>query len=321
MTKDLAKTDTIRSLLSSENVREQFRSALPKHITPERFLRVALTTIMQSEKLMDCDRTSLMKALVQCAQLGIEPDGLLGHAYLIPYHNNQKGIIEAQFQIGYRGLIELARRSGKVQSFSAQVVYENDHFDFAFGINARLEHIPCDGERGKMKAAYAIVTYKDGGHDFDVMFRADIEKVKQASKAKDSGPWKTYEAEMWRKSVAKKLAKYLSLSVEFQRAANLDEYNDMGLSELPMGPSNKEIEARFDDVETTPEPPKTEKAPAKKAKAVKKAAETPPEPSETVGECTEDHMTCGFMYVAGQGIGCGKENGEHYQKECPFKKG
>ena len=180
-----------------------------------------------------------MAALMSSAQLGLEPDGILGHAYLIPYKNNKKGIYEAQFQVGYRGLIALARRSGEVESFQAQVVYDNDQFDFAFGLNERLEHIPSSGNRGKMKAAYAMVKFKDGGHAFDVMFKEDIEKIKKSSKASKDGPWVTYESEMWRKTVAKRLAKYLPLSVEFQKAATLDEYVDMGLHDMPTALEHK----------------------------------------------------------------------------------
>lgn len=252
MTKRAEALTTIRDLVSQSQ--DEFRRALPRHLDPDRFLRIALTAIRQTPKLLDCTPQSLVAALMQSAQLGLEPDGILGHAYLIPYRDNKKGTTEAQFQVGYKGLISLARRSGEVQSFQAQVVYENDKFDFAFGIDERLEHIPAGGDRGEMVAAYAIVKFKDGGHAFDVMFREDIEKVKRSSKAADSGPWKTHEPEMWRKTVAKRLCKYLPLSVELQRAASLDEHNDLGpIDVTPHQDKGSLIEGRFGGGEPEPE--------------------------------------------------------------------
>lgn len=242
MAGDVAKTKkelvgTVKDMM--DRSMDEFHKALPKHITIDRFMRIALTAVRTTPKLLECTSESLMASLMSSAQLGLEPDGILGQAYLIPYKNNAKGIMEAQFQVGYRGLIALARRSGEVTSFQAQVVYENDKFDFAFGINERLDHVPVPEKRGKMVAAYAIVKFKDGGYAFDVMFKEDIMKVKAGSKASRSGPWVTHEPEMWRKTVAKRLAKYLPLSVEFQKAAVLDEYVDMGLAELPTALAGK----------------------------------------------------------------------------------
>lgn len=241
--KGLAKKEainTVRTLM--DNSVEEFQRALPRHLEIDRFMRIALTCIRTNPRLMECTSQSLMAALMSSAQLGLEPDGILGHAYLISYKNNKKGIYEAQFQVGYRGLIALARRSGQVESFQAQVVYEHDKFDFAYGLNERLDHVPVNKDRGPMKWAYAIVKFKDGGHAFDVMTKEDIEKIKRGSKASNDGPWKTHESEMWRKTVAKRLAKYLPLSVEFQKAATLDEYVDMGLHDMPTA-----IEQKTDD--------------------------------------------------------------------------
>jgi len=234
MTQAVAKKDAVGTIKHLMEISTgEFQKALPRHLDINRFMRIALTCIRTNPKLAQCSSQSLMAALMTSAQLGLEPDGILGHAYLIPYENRKLGTCEAQFQVGYRGLIALARRSGEVVSFQAQVVYENDAFEFEYGLNEKLSHRPTGGDRGKMIAAYAIVHFKDGGHAFDVMFKEDIEKIKKASKASNSGPWVTYEPEMWRKTVAKRLAKYLPLSVEFQRAATLDEYVDLGLHDMP----------------------------------------------------------------------------------------
>lgn len=224
MSKELQKNQmaTIMDLL--EQSKNQFAKALPKHLTVDRLLRIAVTTIRTNEKLMRCTPYSLVGAIMQAAQLGLEPDGILGQAYLIPYGT------EAQFQVGYKGLIALARRSGEVKSLSAHVVFENDVFEFAYGTEEKLKHVPnFKNDRGKKIVAYAIAHFKDGGYAFDVMTEEEIAKTRKSSKAK-SGPWFDWEEEMWRKTVTKRLAKYLPLSVEFQQAAQLDEHYDMGLN-------------------------------------------------------------------------------------------
>lgn len=289
------KSKTIRDFFNKPELKAEFQQALPKHVETAAFVRTAITSIIGNQALLDCDMGSLVKALMQAAQLGLMPDGVTGHAYLIPYKNSKKGITEAQFQIGYKGLLSLVRRTGEIKSFIAQVVCENDKFDFAFGIKERLEHVPVQGDRGAMKCAYAYAQFKDGGYTFDVMFREDIEKVKKSSKAssfKDS-PWQTWEAEMWRKTVAKRLIKYLPISVDLQRAAGIDEHNDMGLGEpVDITPSPKEVEDRFNG-----------KGEDKKDKG------------EGPGGCTMSPKTCGKSIGPDEGdrYGC-----ELNQKTCPY---
>lgn len=227
MTTELQKKmTTIRDLLKRSE--GQIRAALPKFLTVERMTRIFLTTIQKTPKLLECDQKSLIGAFMQSASLGLECDGILGQAYIIPYGN------KANFQIGYKGLLALARRSNEITSFNAQVVYEKDLFEFEYGLHEKLKHVPCmTGERGKLKAAYAVARFKDGGYAFDVMFGSDIEKVRKSSKAqstKDS-PWNTWEEEMWRKTVAKRLTKYLPQAIETQRASQIDERIDMQLDE------------------------------------------------------------------------------------------
>lgn len=228
------KVKTIRDLL--ERAKPQIALAVPKHLTPERLLRVGMTAIQRTPKLLECDPQSLLASLMQCAQLGLEPDGILGHAYLVPFKNNKRGgILEAQFMVGYKGLISLARRSGEVQSISAQVVYVNDEFDYCYGLDEKLYHKPAMGERGRPIAAYAIAKFKDGGHAFEVMTYDEIEAIRKRSKSSDDGPWVTDWPEMARKTPLRKLAKYLPLSIEFQRAAALDERVDAGISTFEPG--------------------------------------------------------------------------------------
>lgn len=127
--------------------------------------RIALTEIRKVPKLADCDQTSFLGAIMQCAQLGLEPGGALGHAYLIPFENRRKNITEVQFVVGYRGMLDLARRSGQIVSIEARPVYERDHFHVAFGLEPSLKHEPNwdAADRGELKFVYAVAKLKDGG--------------------------------------------------------------------------------------------------------------------------------------------------------------
>lgn len=304
---------SIGEMLKSEDVKAQFQAALPEFLTVDKFMRIAMTCIKGNKKLQECTIPSLLTAMVQSASLGLIPDPVLGQAYLIPYGK------EAQFQIGYKGLIALARRSGEINSISAQVVYTNDKFDFAYGTEERLSHTPADGDRGDIKGVYAIATFKQGGHQMHYMTKADVDLIRKRSKASGSGPWVTDYAEMMRKTATKNLAKYLPLSTDFQLAAALDDRNSAIDVDARPVVGAEEVAARFND-DPKPEAPEVEGslAPSKKKEA-KKDKTTPKKSTEVVDECTKDHMTCGFMFVAGEGIGCGYTEGEHYKKECPYK--
>jgi recombination protein RecT len=209
---------TLESLF--EQMKPAIAQMLPKHITPERMLRIGLTAFRTNPKLRECTPQSMLAAMLQASQLGLEPN-LLGHAYLIPFKN--KGVMEVQFQIGYKGLIDLALRSGKVQSISAHEVCMNDEFHFEYGLNEDLKHIPALKDRGEVIAYYAYAKYKDGGHTFLVMSKEKVlEHAKKFSKSyfngKFSGPWETDFDAMAKKTVLKQLLKNMPLSIEIQRA-------------------------------------------------------------------------------------------------------
>lgn len=213
------KGKTINDLF--EQMKPAIAQAIPKHLTPDRLLRIATTSIRTNPKLKVCSPESLLGAVMQCAQLGLEPS-ILGHAYLIPYKN--KGVDECQFQIGYKGLIELARRTGQISSIMAQAVHQNDEFEYEYGINEKLRHVPADGDRGPVVKYYSYAKFKDGGYSFMVMSRQDIVIHRDKfSKAKSFGPWVDHFDEMAKKTVLKSLMKYMPISVEFQRAVDQDE--------------------------------------------------------------------------------------------------
>ena len=227
------KVADIRGLL--EKSRKQMEMALPKHLTADRLLRVAMTSIQRTPKLMECTPQSLLACVMVCAQLGLEPDQFLGQAYLVPFRDNKKGVTICTLIPGYRGYIALARRSGEVQSISSQVVYEKDHFELSYGIDDKLVHRPhIDGDRGKPIGAFVVFKYKDGGYSFDFMSTEDIEKIRKRSKAATDGPWVTDWAEMAKKTVIKRHVKLAPLSVEFQRAVALEERANLGESQADL---------------------------------------------------------------------------------------
>lgn len=210
-------------------MQDQIAAALPKHMTPERMIRVALTACQRVPKLLDCDPVSVVGAVVQAAELGLELSGPLGQAYLIPRWNSKTRRNEATFQVGYKGLLSLAYRSADVISFQTGVVRDADFFGYELGTNSHLLHKPALRDRGEITHVYAVVKMRSGGALFEVMSAEDIEEHRRKySQASDSGPWSTAWEEMARKTVARRLAKWAPLSVECQTAAALDEYGEAG---------------------------------------------------------------------------------------------
>lgn len=216
---------TIQGMLKDDRFKTQIARALPKHVTPERIMRIALTEINKTPKLKECDPIGLFGSIVQSAQLGLELGGALGHAYLVPYGK------QAQFIIGYRGMIDLARRSGQMVSLQAHTVHENDEFNFEYGLNEDLRHVPARGERGPMIAVYAVAKLVGGGHQIEVMWKEDVDAVRRSSKAGGSGPWRDHYEEMAKKTAIRRLFKYLPVSVEMQRAVSLDEQAEAGVQD------------------------------------------------------------------------------------------
>lgn len=216
--KELAtKTNkTIKDYLKSYE--SEFAKALPSFLTPERFTRIALTALTKTPKLAQCEPSSFMGAMLEAAQLGLEPNTPLGQAYLIPYGN------KCQFQIGYKGLIDLAYRSEELRSIEAHEVYENDVFDFEFGLNPKLVHKPAIKDRGEVVWYYAVYHLVNGGCGFEVMSREDVEThARKYSKTFNNGPWQTDFDEMAKKTVLKKVLKYAPLKSDFARGISADE--------------------------------------------------------------------------------------------------
>ncbi|KJH55767.1 recombination protein RecT [Bacillus haynesii] len=205
-----------------KKLQPELQKALPKHITPERITRIVLTTIRNNPALQECSPGSLLGAVMQSAQLGLEP-GLVGHCYFVPFWNNKEKRREVQFIIGYKGMIDLARRSGHIQSIYAYTVHEADKFVYELGLHPKLIHKPATGQRGEMTHVYAVAHFKEGGYQFEVLTKHDVENVRNRSKSKDNGPWITDYEEMAKKTVVRRLWKYLPISIEIQQQVAQDE--------------------------------------------------------------------------------------------------
>lgn len=222
---------TLLGMIRQPNFQKQMALAMPKSMTPDRLTRIVMTECRKTPALLKCAPESFYGAVLQCAALGLEPGSALGHCYLLPFGNgkDKQGRPSAQLIIGYRGMIDLARRSGQIISLQAYCVHEQDTFNYKLGLDPDIEHIPASvADRGKVTHVYAVAKLKGGGVQFEVMSRAEIEKVRTSSKAGNSGPWSSHWEEMAKKTVIRRLFKYLPVSIEAVRAVEIDEKTDRG---------------------------------------------------------------------------------------------
>lgn len=229
------------------------KKALPSVITPERFTRMVLSALSSTPKLAKCSPQSFLAAMMTAAQLGVEPNTALGQAYLLPYRNH--GQMECQFQLGYKGLIDLAYRSGEVSVIQAHTVYENDVFEYELGMDPKLRHVPAKADRGEAVAYYAMFKTKDGGYGFEVMSVDDVQRHAQRySKSYGSGssPWRSNFDEMAKKTVLKRALKYAPLKSDFVRGVAQDETIKAELSdEMYAVPDETVFEAEGEEVSST----------------------------------------------------------------------
>ena len=204
---------------------DQIKNALPANITPERMMRIALTALSKDAKLANSTPESFMGALLTSAQLGLECNTPLGQAYLIPYKNGKTGRVETQFQLGYQGMLDLCYRTKQYKTIQARVVYEGDDFDYSYGFNENLRHIPR-GKSNKPIFVYAYYELTSGGHAFEVMSWAEVmkfaEQYSQSVKYKKSSPWQSDPEAMAKKTVLKKVMKYAPKTVEIADAVASD---------------------------------------------------------------------------------------------------
>lgn len=203
---------TIRDLL--ERQKAQIELALPKHLTADRLMRVALTTINKNAKLQACTQTSLLGCIMDCAALGLEPDGRRAH--LIPYGDKCTLIVD------YKGLVELAMNAGDVSNIHADIICENDDFSYNKGV-VETHKINFRSPRGGMYGVYCIITMKDGGTKSEVMTKDEVDAIRARSRSKNDGPWVTDYNEMAKKTVFRRASKWIKLSPELRDKVERDD--------------------------------------------------------------------------------------------------
>ena len=216
-------------------IKPDLEKTLPRHLSVDRFLQSAFTAIRNNPALLECTPESVKLSLMEAAKLGLEID-VMGSCYLIPYNKKQYAngrenkYKEAQLQVGYKGLLELVRRAGFIANIVANEVYEKDAFEFEYGLQERLRHVPYMGQdRGEAVAFYAYARFRDGGHSFVVMSRAEMDAIKMKNAKKNYntgelyGTWIDHFSSMAKKTVIKQLIKYMPMSVDLQETLQQEE--------------------------------------------------------------------------------------------------
>lgn len=205
---------TFEELFTSEYIKNAIQKAAPRHLSAERFLRIANTAMTRVPKLRQCTVSSFWNCLIQLSAVGLEPDGR--NAHIIPYGK------EATLIIDYKGIIQCVRRSGEISDIRADVVCENDKFEYDKGCVTR-HTIDFHAPRGDMYAAYSYVKFKDGTESYEVMSKDEIDQIRDRSAAKNSGPWVTDYNEMAKKTCVRRHSKYLPFSPEIIRVIETDD--------------------------------------------------------------------------------------------------
>lgn len=236
-----AKKGELIVIRNSNDLRTQLQThadkifaAMPRHITPERMISICVRCFRKNPALARCNGLSILDSIAQAAALGLEPDGVLGHAYLVPYGD------ECVLIPGYKGLIDLCRRSGNVSEVHLECVYKGDQFSYSKGLEPKLFHVPDDNnpqsDDTQITHVYVVIRLRDGGVQFDVWPRARVEGHKQKysqawkradGKKKDS-PWHTNWKEMAMKTVLRNMVARgkVPVSAEIQRLAMNDELSE-----------------------------------------------------------------------------------------------
>lgn len=206
-----------------EQARDRLDAALPRHLTPERVLQVVQTLYFRTPKLQECPPESIVMAVMQASELGLDLSPVMGEAYLIPRWNSKASMRECQFEPGYKGLVKLARQSGDVGSIRAELVREDDPFVYRYTPDLELHHQPIVGSEAPVIAVYAVAKLGNGERLAAVLSTAEVEAIRGRSKSGDSGPWVTDWGEMAKKTAVKRLCKMLPRSLELATAIDADD--------------------------------------------------------------------------------------------------
>lgn len=245
-----------------------FAAAAPHGIEAKQLIRDAQTALRNIPDLVEATEASFFGALMTAAQLGLRPNvPALGHGWVLPFRNRRKGIVEAQWILGYQGMIELAERSGRIASVIARTIYSNEKYLVRYGVNEALEHVPTlDGSRGDPILHYAIARFTNGGVSWVVLSEHEVQEIKERSQSSGNpkSPWNTDRSAMARKSAIRQLFKFMPKSSELAFALEADEVVRTDLAPEALGVTLERVE------DEGPEPD---------AKAAEPDGETPPERS------------------------------------------
>lgn len=253
MSNQLAPVDAVRNQLTA--MQPQFAAALPKHVSPERFVRVVMTAVQMTPALLNADRRTLFASAMKASQMGLLPDGREGA--IVTFKD------QAQFMPMVAGIMKMVRNSGEISTWSVQAVYENDNFDFCLGDDEHITHKPALTGRGKIIAVYSIVSMKDGEKSREVMSVEDVNAIRARSRSGNSGPWVSDFAEMAKKTVVRRHAKRLPMSTDLDDVLRSDD-------ELFQPPEQPEAAPA-----SVPDPGP---APTKRPSRLAKVAEQAPQP-------------------------------------------
>ncbi len=255
-----------------EAYKGEIARALPKHLNADAMTRIALTCFRMNPKLADCEPASVFACVIQASQLGLRP-GLMGECFLIPFKDTRNNKVICTLQIGYQGMIELARRSGQVLSLGAYLVHEKDQYAVHFGTDPGISHIPyLDDEPGKVKLGYAVAKLVGGGTHAEVMAVREINShrdrsasYRAAKQYKKDTPWDTDYEEMARKTLIRRICKYLPKSNELAIGMALDDTANRGTQALTVEEAieNAFVPAEIEgEVTEKPDAPMDQTAPA-----------------------------------------------------------
>lgn len=252
-----------KGLLKKEWPRIQ--AVMPRAMNPERMMQIAISAYNTTPKLSECSTVSVLSCVMKCASLGLEPSAVdgLGRAYILPYYNGKTRRMEAQMIIGYRGMIDLARRSGELESIHAQPVFQGDtyeHWEDETGQHFKFVAADVPHDADKLTDVYVCAHLKDGGFVFETMTRREVDDVRKRSKASSNGPWVTDYVAMACKTVIRRSFKYLPVSVEAREAAAADETTpDYGAVLNPVVSIPENVDAETGEV-IEPEPEAAQEA-------------------------------------------------------------
>jgi recombination protein RecT len=215
----------LKSFLDSPAVRAKLAEAAGAAMKPEDLIRLTLVAASRSPDLVKCSRESILRSLMDAAALGIKPGGLMGRGYLVPRKNKKNGTVECCFDPGWRGLVDIARRSGQIRRIEAHAVFEKDIFTVERTPLTTVRHVPSeDPSPGQVRAAYAVAEFTGGEVQIEVLYRRDLDKIRRMGA--DNGPWSTWYDEMARKTAVRRLCKYLPYDPHVDEAMRIMDEQD-----------------------------------------------------------------------------------------------